>query len=75
MAPLAANLPSSAPSVEHYSRVSDVQTLAMLCSVFAESGPDHPHAAPQAHPPRYVSMDAPASSRGLARRERPRRQM
>ncbi|XP_077419336.1 GATOR2 complex protein WDR59 isoform X2 [Vanacampus margaritifer] len=35
--------------VEHYSHMSDVQTLAMLCSVFSDSDGEHdlPHAAPQ----------------------------
>ncbi|XP_051920171.1 GATOR complex protein WDR59 isoform X2 [Hippocampus zosterae] len=48
--------------VEHYSRMSDVQTLAMLCSVFTESGPERPHAAPQAHPPRHPGPSEPAAT-------------
>ncbi|XP_061613356.1 GATOR2 complex protein WDR59 isoform X3 [Phyllopteryx taeniolatus] len=48
--------------VDHYSHMSDVQTLAMLCSVFTDADPEPTHATPQSRQaglpphPRYTAL-------------------
>ncbi|XP_061127715.1 GATOR2 complex protein WDR59-like isoform X3 [Syngnathus typhle] len=57
--------------VEHYSHMSDVQTLAMLCSVFTDSGAnvEVTHAAPQSRQVRFAGLSE--STMAFACREQP----
>ena len=67
---LALTLALSLSRLDHYSQMSDVQTLAMLCSVFRAQGPpDAPcsqQPARSALPPHHSRYVSPASAGLLA---------